>query len=560
MTLLHSVLDTLQPEATGLPPVRPGPEAPPWAARLPLWHLALGLVLLYGLAALLSLYAARQPGSVASLWYANALAVAALAFRPWRDWPALLAGVAVAVVLSNLVWGDAWWQALAFFPANAAEVMLAAWCLQRAGLVQAPLRSARALLWLLLLGGVLPQCVGATLGAFSLGWLSPQAYAEAGSVWLPWFEGSVIGALSVLPLAWVCCQNGPAVWRAGRGRRWWPVLLLVAVGVALLSLAQLPFPFIYLSMPLLLAAMLVDLAALLALTLVVSITVALAMAMGVFVPPPLRHDWEQVFVYMAFAGALVPAQLLAAALAELRLSHDHLAQQALELRRANDGLEQFVRMASHDLREPLNTVQQFASLLRHDEAERLSADGRAYLNWVDTGAQRMRLLLDDVLQFVRQQRQGPPPLQPVALDSVLADVQAALAGRLHEGGGQVAVEPLPVVLGNATLLALVFQNLVANALKFMPPGRLARVQVRAVACDQPGQVAVEVADNGIGIAQEDLPRLFAPFQRLHVRRLYEGHGLGLALAQQLVQAQGGQISVASVPGEGSRFTVRLQAV
>jgi signal transduction histidine kinase len=72
-------------------------------------------------------------------------------------------------------------------------------------------------------------------------------------------------------------------------------------------------------------------------------------------------------------------------------------------------------------------------------------------------------------------------------------------------------------------------------------------------------VAVEVADNGIGIDAADLPRLFKPFQRLHVRRLYEGHGLGLALARQLVQSQGGDIQVSSVPGEGSRFTVVLQA-
>jgi signal transduction histidine kinase len=110
------------------------------------------------------------------------------------------------------------------------------------------------------------------------------------------------------------------------------------------------------------------------------------------------------------------------------------------------------------------------------------------------------------------------------------------------------------------LLALVFQNLVANALKFVPPGQVAQVQVLAVACEVPGQVAVVVADNGIGIAADDLPRLFTPFQRLHVRRLYEGQGLGLALAQQLVQAQGGHISVVSTLGEGSRFTVRLQAV
>ena len=101
-------------------------------------------------------------------------------------------------------------------------------------------------------------------------------------------------------------------------------------------------------------------------------------------------------LYLAFAAALVPGQLLAAVLAELRDSHDRLAHHSHALRRSNEALEQFVRIASHDLREPLNTVVQFGSLIRNDHQDRLPPEGRHYLELVCSAAGRMRTLLDDV--------------------------------------------------------------------------------------------------------------------------------------------------------------------
>ena len=95
----------------------------------------------------------------------------------------------------------------------------------------------------------------------------------------------------------------------------------------------------------------------------------------------------------------------------------------------------------------------------------------------------------------------------------------------------------------------------ACRLKFVPPGRAPQVHVVARV---EGEMAwITIVDNGIGIEPENLPKLFQPFQRLQLRRLYEGTGLGLALARQIAEAHGGEVVVASVPGEGSRFSVRL---
>lgn len=246
---------------------------------------------------------------------------------------------------------------------------------------------------------------------------------------------------------------------------------------------------------------------------------------------------------------------LAAALRDLRQSHAQLQTNAEALRVANEGLLQFVRIASHDLREPLNTIVQFVGLVEEDHGQHLPEDAHLYLNLALRAGQRMRTLLDDVVRYARLQNGETDPPEPVALDRVLAELRDALAARLSDTGAVLRVDSLPVVMGHASLLSLLFQNLLSNALKFMPPGRTPEVSVSAYVAN--GQAIITVSDNGIGIAEKHLALLFQPFQRLHLRSEYEGAGLGLALSRQIAEAHGGSIQVCTQPGQGSRFSVRL---
>lgn len=531
------------------PPASTGPPSGPAQGLAP-WQLAIGLALVYAGLALGTLLWARSSGQVATLWYANAVAVAVLAHRRRREWLLLLAAVALAVVVANRLAGDGWAGAWRFVPPNLAEMLVGAAALRAAGLAQDDLQQPQRMVLLLLLGAVLPALVGAPLAALAIAGPGPEAFF---TVMLTWTEGSAVGALGMLPLACLVLRAPPALLRrlAADWRLW--VLGLLSLAVTVLALAMLPFPFVVLSLPLLLAAMLLPLPSVALLVFLVSLAGTLAMAQGLPVLPP--DALQQGLVFVAFAASLVPALLLAAAMADLRASHEQLLLRERELARANQGLEQFVRLASHDLREPLNTITQFGRLVQEDHGPALPEAARRYLGLMVDGAGRLRALLDDVLHFARVQRGSVQDAQPVALDDVLRDVQAALAARLDRSGARVLVQPLPRVVGQASMLVLLFQNLLSNAIKFVPPGQVPEVTVSAEVGN--GWAHVTVADRGIGIAEADLGKLFEPFRRLHLPREYEGTGLGLALVRQLAQAHGGDVAVRSAPGQGSRFTVSL---
>ncbi|WP_300715554.1 ATP-binding protein, partial [Hydrogenophaga sp.] len=246
---------------------------------------------------------------------------------------------------------------------------------------------------------------------------------------------------------------------------------------------------------------------------------------------------------------------LAEALKDLRESHAQLQKNAEELQIANEGLLQFVRIASHDLREPLNTVVQFIGLVQDDHGTVLPDDARHYLKLVHNAGEHMRTLLDDVVRYARLQNGETEPPTPVALAPLMAELCDALAAQLNATGAQLEIGELPQVVGHASLLSQLFQNLVTNALKFVPPGSVPRIEITAQT--DGGMATISVRDNGIGISAEGQARLFQPFARLNLRREFEGTGLGLAISRQIAEAHGGTIGVRSQPGEGSTFEVRL---
>ena len=222
----------------------------------------------------------------------------------------------------------------------------------------------------------------------------------------------------------------------------------------------------------------------------------------------------------------------------------------------NKTLEQqrFIHIVSHDLREPINTIVNFSSLLALDHAADLPAAGRRYLDFVRGGGERMKFLLDDLLGFVRLENYVIDP-RPVDLNRLMPLVRDDLAMAISRAGGRVEWDELPVVAGDESLLRIVLQNLVANGIKFarrdVPP------VVRVSAAAAGGWHEIRVRDNGIGIPDGQSENVFDMFRRLHTRKQYEGSGLGLSICRRIAEMHAGRIAVAPEPGHGSCFSVSL---
>ncbi len=216
--------------------------------------------------------------------------------------------------------------------------------------------------------------------------------------------------------------------------------------------------------------------------------------------------------------------------------------------------DRFIHIISHDLREPINAINNFTGLLAGDESIQWPGKTRRYLDFVRNGGLRMERLLNDLLGFVRLDHHAMER-EPVSLNRLLDDVRADLSLSLERSSGELTVQDLPVVYGDPTMLRVTLQNLVSNALKFARAGVPPRVQVTHSVEDNVNVISVQ--DNGIGIAADKLGAVFDLFKRLHDQRQYEGTGLGLSICRRVAELHGGSVEVSSVPGEGSCFTLRL---
>ena len=216
--------------------------------------------------------------------------------------------------------------------------------------------------------------------------------------------------------------------------------------------------------------------------------------------------------------------------------------------------ERFIHIISHDLREPINTINNFSSLLAEDQALDLPAHARQYLRFVQEGGQRMAMLLNDLLHLVSLDRHAID-LRPVDLNDIAAQVQSDLRSQLERSGGNLLIDPLPQVTGDASLLRIVIQNLVSNALKFV--GKETTPVVRLSADSDSAFSYIRVVDNGMGIPADKLDSIFDMFSRLHSRKEIEGTGLGLSICRRIAELHGGEVIATSVAGEGSCFTLAL---
>lgn len=259
---------------------------------------------------------------------------------------------------------------------------------------------------------------------------------------------------------------------------------------------------------------------------------------------------DQAVVALGHAGQL---DMLEQAVAE---KTREVARHVEALERSNGELERFAHVASHDLREPLRTISAFSDLLKERYADALDDQGRVFVDYILGGAERMRIMITDLLDYARLG--AGLKLGPVDLDFEMKRTVLLLGGAVTESGTQLTHDPLPAIVGDSSQLQRLLQNLVSNAMKFRDPERASKVHVALVSDGDP--IVMAVSDNGIGIDPAGRARIFEPFTRLHPRSRYEGTGMGLAMCRRIVEQHGGTLQVESTPGEGSRFVFTLRSV
>jgi signal transduction histidine kinase len=240
---------------------------------------------------------------------------------------------------------------------------------------------------------------------------------------------------------------------------------------------------------------------------------------------------------------------------EKERAEEALRRQTEELARSNKELEQFAYVASHDLQEPLRKIITFGDRLKEQSAGVLDEMGRDYLQRMQHAAFRMKQLVEGLLQYATVTAKSEN-LQPVDLNVVISEVISDMEVSIDDLKADITFEKLPVFRSDAIQMRQLFQNLIANALKFRKQGVPPRVRISSRALPE-GFIEIRVEDNGIGFDEKYGDKIFLPFQRLHSIYDYEGIGMGLTICHRIVQRHGGRIHAKSAPGKGSVFTVTL---
>ncbi len=242
----------------------------------------------------------------------------------------------------------------------------------------------------------------------------------------------------------------------------------------------------------------------------------------------------------------------------LRAQNTRLLEEAraftTQLEAVNQELDSFAGRIAHDLQAVLQVTEGFATVLQRSAAARLDERESHYLQRIlDTSARGNRLV-QDLLSFARL-GVHPIALKPVALALVVQHAQRAVELQAHGRTVQWSLGELPTVMGDASLLELVFVNLLSNALKYTHGRNPVQISVQASPCEPGWEISVR--DNGVGFDPAYTDRLFQPFERLHPDQHFMGNGMGLANVRRVVERHGGSVRAQGWPGEGALFAFTL---
>jgi PAS domain S-box-containing protein len=266
-------------------------------------------------------------------------------------------------------------------------------------------------------------------------------------------------------------------------------------------------------------------------------------------------------------GNIIGLVGISADITERKIAEEKLRRFAAQLERSNAELQDFASVASHDLQEPLRKIQAFGGRLRKRCEEAIGAVGRDYLERMENSAQRMQMLIQDLLMLARVTSHAGP-FHSCDLGEVVQAVISDLEVAIEQAGALVEVGPLPEIQADSIQMRQLFQNLISNALKFHRPGVRPEIVVSsnmADAFDPFSTVSasartlceIRVRDNGIGFEEKFAEQIFVIFQRLHGRTEYEGTGVGLAVCRKITDRHSGKIMAEAKAGEGATFIVTL---
>lgn len=220
-----------------------------------------------------------------------------------------------------------------------------------------------------------------------------------------------------------------------------------------------------------------------------------------------------------------------------------------ELKVANENMSMFTYSVSHDLKEPVRMIRSFLFLIHKNYRERLDQKGQGFIDMALDGAERLNRMMVDLLEY--HQSDNLSTTESVDLNEVFLEVKQILQNEIEEKDARVTSENLPTLKGSTTGYLQVFQNLISNAIKFVPEERTPIVSI--LLKESNTHYTFMVKDNGIGIAEDKMHGVFDLFKRLHSQKQYRGTGVGLAMVKKSIERMGGEVWVESEVGKGSTF-------
>ncbi len=236
-----------------------------------------------------------------------------------------------------------------------------------------------------------------------------------------------------------------------------------------------------------------------------------------------------------------------------------LAQNNEELEQVNEQLRHFAYIASHDLQEPLRKIRVFGDQLSDETGDDLSTEGKFALDTMISAAERLSILVSDVLAFSRVSY-AEFAVRNVNIRDVVTQVITIFEEKIDEVDAEIEIGVLPIVQGDSVQINRLLMNLIGNAIKYTSPNSTPKISISGQYDPEKNATDILVSDNGIGFSDAYAEKIFLPFQRLNQRSMYSGSGIGLAVARTIAEKHGWTISACGEPGVGSVFTIHLPGV